>query len=104
MDVLVMGVLFEKLKPKMLNSGPNGAPGGPSVVPGRPEGRFWVPRGDLEGKGDDSGGSLVGPWRMKKWLDTYFLRSQSVKYTDFPGSEHVNFVNFMWSSAGPGPS
>lgn len=103
-DVLVIGVLFEKLKLEMLNSGPNGAPGGPSVVPGRPGGPFWVPRGDLEGKGDDSGGSRVGPWRVKKWLETYFLRSQSVKYTYFPGFEHVNFVNFMWSSAAPGPS
>ena len=56
-DVLVIGVQLEKLKLEMLNSGPNRAPGGPSVVPGRPGGPFSVPRGDLEGKGDDSGGS-----------------------------------------------
>ena len=80
-DVLVISVLFEKLKLEMSNSGPNGAPRGPSVIPGRPGGPFWVPGGDLEGKGDDSGGSRVGPWRVKKWLKTYFLRSQSVKYT-----------------------
>ena len=103
-DVLVIGVQLDKLKLEMLNSGPNGAPGGPSVVPWRPGELFWVPRADLEGKGDDSGGSRVGPWRVKKWLKTYFLRSQSVKYTYFPGFEHVNFVNFMWSSAAPGPS
>ena len=62
-DVLVIGVLFEKLKLEMLNTGPNGAPGGPAGVPGRPGAPFWVPRGDLEGKGHDSGGSQVGPWR-----------------------------------------
>ena len=49
-DDFVIGVLFEKLKLEMLNSGPNGAPGGPSVVLGRPGGPVWVPRGDLEGK------------------------------------------------------
>ena len=103
-DVLVIGVLFEKLKLEMLNSGPNGAPGGPSVVPGHPGGPFWVPRDELEGKGDDSGGSLVGTWRVKKWLETYFLASQSVKYIYFPGFKHVNFVHFMWSLAAPGPS
>ena len=48
-DVLVIGVLFEKLKLEMLNTGPNGAPGGPAGVPGRPGAPFWVPRSDLEG-------------------------------------------------------
>ena len=79
-NVLVIGALFEKLKLEMLNTGPNGAPGGPSGVPGRPGAPFWVPRGDLEGKGDDSGGSRVGPWSVKKWFGTVFLRSQSFPF------------------------
>ena len=103
-DVLVIGVLFEKLKLEMLNTGPNGAPGGPAGVPGRPGAPFWVRRGDLEGKGHDSGGSQVGPWRVKKWSGTVFLRSQRVKYTYFQGFEHVKFVNLMWSLEAPGPS
>ena len=104
MDVSVIGVLFERVKPEILNTGQNGAPGGTTGVPERPGGPFWVPRGDLEGKGDDSGGSRVGPWRVKKWSWTLFLRSQRVKYTYFQGFEHVNFVNFMYSLEAPGPS
>ena len=63
-----------------------------------------MPRGDLEGKGDDSGGARVGPRRVKKWSGTFFLRSQKVKYTYFQGFEHVNFVNLMWPLGAPGRS
>ena len=83
---------------------PKWGPGGSIRCSGALRAPFWVPRGDLEGKGDDSGGSSVGPWRVKKWSGTVFLRSQRVKYTYFQGFEHVNFVNFMWSLEAPGPS
>ena len=41
-DVLVIGVLLEKLKLEILNSGPNGAPGGPSGVPERSGGTWRI--------------------------------------------------------------
>ena len=103
-NVLAICVQCEAVKPEILNTGQNGLLGGPGGVPGCLGGVFGGPRGDLEGKGDDSEGSRTGPQRVKKSSGKVFLRSQRVKYTYFPGFEHVNFMNFVWSLEAPGRS